>query len=107
MAALERCNAFAEAGADCVFVIGAKDDITISRLVKGINAPVNIFLRSGLSSFETLEKIGVRRLSVGCNAVRYVYSQAIEMAHDLYRGNASKLIRHDFSSAKANAYFEK
>jgi len=105
--ALERCNAFVEAGADCVFVIGAKDDIAISKLVKGINAPVNIFWRSCLSSFEDLDKMGVQRLSAGCHPARYIYGQVVEMASDLYSGDVSKLVNNDFSSEKANAYFEK
>ena len=104
-AAVERCNAFAEAGADCVFVIAAKDDNTISKLVAGINAPVNIFLRSNLSSFEKLDKIGVRRLSVGCNSVRFAYSKIISMAANLYNGNVTELFSHDFSSEEANNYF--
>lgn len=106
-AAIEHCNAFAEAGADCVFVISAKDDITISKLVAGIKAPVNIFLRADLSSFENLDKIGVRRLSTGCNAPRFAYSKIINMADNLYNGDVSELLGHDFSSGKANAYFEK
>ena len=105
--ALERCKAFVEAGADCVFIIGAKDDIAISKLVKGINAPVNIFWRPDLGSFEHLNQIGVRRLSIGCHPVRYIYSQVIELASDLHSGNMSRLMNHDFSSGKAKACFEK
>jgi len=104
--AMERCNAYAEAGADCVFIIDAKDDATISRLVKGINAPVNIFLRPTLNSFDNLEKIGVRRLSVGCHPARYIYSHVIKMAGDLYNGNVSELLHHDFACRKANDYFK-
>lgn len=106
-AAIERCNAFAEAGADCVFPIGARDDITISKLAKRINAPINIFLRAGLCSFENLDKIGVRRLSTGCNAVRFAYSNIINMAASLSDGDATKLLDHAFSSGKANDYFSK
>ena len=106
-AALERCNAFVEAGADCIFVIRAKDDDVISWLVAGINAPVNIFLRSGLSSLENLDKFGVRRLSTGCNVPRFAYSKIINIADSLRNGDVSELLGHDFSSGKANAYFEK
>ena len=106
-AAIDRCNAFAEAGADCIFVISARDDITISKLVAEINAPINIFLRADLSSFEKLDKIGVRRLSTGCNAPRFAYSKTIDMADNLYNGNVSELLGHGFSSGDANAYFEK
>ena len=105
--ALERCNAFVEAGADCVFIPGAKDEITISNLVKGINAPINVMLNAALVNIGILDKLGVRRLSAGCYPVRYIYSKIINMANNLYNGNVSELVNHDFSSVKANSYFEK
>ena len=105
--AQDRCNAFVEAGADCVFVPGVRDEATISNLVKNINAPVNIILNAALTSFECLEKIGVRRLSAGCYPARFVYSKIIDMANNLYNCDASELLGHGFSSEKANDYFNK
>ena len=105
--ALERCNAFVEAGADCVFIPGTRDEMTVSSLVEGIDAPINVMLNAGLNNFENLDKIGVRRLSTGCYPVRYIYSQVIEMADELHNGIVSKVIDHDFSSERANDYFRK
>ena len=105
--AVERCSAFVEAGADCVFVPGAKDETTISSLVKNINAPVNILLNAALGSFESLGKIGVRRLSAGCYPARFIYGKIIDMACNLYNGDVSELVSHNFSSQKANNYFVK
>ena len=105
--AIERGNAFAEAGADCVFIIGAKDEMAISSLVKNINAPVNIFLNAAFKDLDKLDKMGVRRLSIGCIPVRFIYNKIINMATNLYNRNVSEIFDHDFSSVKANEYFKK
>jgi len=103
--AISRCNAFAEAGADCVFIPGANDEKTISNLVENINAPINILLNASTTDFEKLDNLGVRRLSTGCYPARYIYNVIIEMANKLYSGNVSEMISHDFSSERANEYF--
>lgn len=105
--ATERCNAFMEAGADCVFIPGAIDETTIIKLVKSINALINIILNAVSNSFENLEKIGVRRLTVGSSPVRYVYSKVIDLANNLRKGNVVELLDNDFSYGQANSYFEK
>jgi 2-methylisocitrate lyase-like PEP mutase family enzyme len=96
-----------EAGADCVFIPGAIDKTIISKLVQGINAPINIILNGVFNVFESLEKIGVRRLSTGSAPVRYVYNRAIELADNLRNGNVAELLVNKFSYVKANDYFEK
>lgn len=42
--AVERCNAYREAGADCLFVPGASDPKTIEALVREINAPLTVVM---------------------------------------------------------------
>lgn len=105
--ACERGNAFANAGADCVFVPGAIDELTIQQLVEGINAPINIILNSSYYDFAGLEKSGVRRLSVGSGPVRYVYDKTIAMARELYHGNVESLLSNNFTYKKANDFFIK
>ena len=58
--ACERGNAFARAGADCVFIPGPVDKETTSRLVKNIAAPLNMILNGKYHDFNGLEAIGVR-----------------------------------------------
>jgi 2-methylisocitrate lyase-like PEP mutase family enzyme len=103
----ERGNAFMEAGADCVFIPGAIDEATVIKLVQGINGPINIILNGIFNNFESLEKIGVRRLSVGSSPVRYIYSKVIDLANNLRKGNSVDLLNVDFSYGQANSYFEK
>lgn len=106
--ACERGNAFAKAGADCVFVPGAIDEGTVAKLVKGIHAPVNIILNGVFCDFKKLDELGVRRLSVGSGPVRYIYGTTIEMAANLQQGKIDAiLVGSEFTYAKANEYFKK
>lgn len=105
--AIQRGNAFIEAGADCVFVPGVMGASTVEALVRGINGPVNIVLNSGYRDFEGLEKMGVKRLSVGSAPVRSTYNHLIQLARELKEKDVQKLLAHDFAYGKANAYFKK
>lgn len=103
--ALERGNAFKNAGADCVFIPGMMDEVTVTNLVKGIDGPLNIILNQTFHDFTKLEEIGVRRLSVGSGPARSVYNHLISMANDLKDGKVELILNHPFTYGKANEYF--
>jgi 2-methylisocitrate lyase-like PEP mutase family enzyme len=67
---VERLRAYREAGADCLFAPGVRDAETIAKLVKALDAPLNILVTSGSPSLKELEKIGVARASTGSAAAR-------------------------------------
>jgi 2-methylisocitrate lyase-like PEP mutase family enzyme len=67
---VERLRAYREAGADCVFAPGIKDAETIAKLVKAVDAPLNILVTMGTPSLKALEKIGVARASIGSGTMR-------------------------------------
>ncbi len=104
--AISRSNAFIKAGADCVFVPGAMDKTTVETLVKNINGAVNIVLNPKFYDIKELEKIGVKRLSLGSSAVRYACAKTIETANNLKNDNVDELINCSFSYAKANDFFK-
>jgi 2-methylisocitrate lyase-like PEP mutase family enzyme len=64
--ASRRGRAYLDAGADCVFVPGAVDAETIMSLVEAIAGPVNVYALPGVPPANELERLGVRRVSVGC-----------------------------------------
>jgi 2-methylisocitrate lyase-like PEP mutase family enzyme len=77
--AVARGRAYLAAGADCVYPIALRDPETIGRLVKALNAPVNINVRAGWPSLAELEGLGVARVTtatqltlVGLTAIRDV-----------------------------------
>ena len=68
--AVERLNAFHEAGADCVFAPGVADAETIGRLVSAVKGPLNILATIGTPSIPELKRLGVRRVSLGSGTHR-------------------------------------
>ena len=70
-----RAVSYRDAGADCLYVPGMTDAETISRLVKDVNAPVNVVM--GLSgsplTVAQLEDLGVKRISIGGSLARATF----------------------------------
>ena len=62
--AIRRANAYREAGADCLFVPGVQDSVTIAQLARSITGPLNILARAS-SPIPELARLGVARVSVG------------------------------------------
>lgn len=62
---LERGRLYHEAGADCIYPIGAKDEDEIARLVAETGAPVNVLYVPGASDMARLAELGIARISVG------------------------------------------
>jgi 2-methylisocitrate lyase-like PEP mutase family enzyme len=67
---VKRLRAYGDAGADCLFVPGLYDRETISKLVKAVQAPINILANPACPAMAELEKIGVARVSAGSGIMR-------------------------------------
>ena len=67
---VERLRAYVKAGADCVFAPGVTDLATIARLVKAVEAPLNILAVAACPPMAELEKAGVARVSTGSGIMR-------------------------------------
>ncbi|HUY12981.1 MAG TPA: isocitrate lyase/phosphoenolpyruvate mutase family protein [Terriglobia bacterium] len=81
--ALSRANAYREAGADCIFVPGVADLATIAGLVQGIHGPINILAGPATPPVGELEKIGVRRVSLGSGPMRAAMGAFRRIAQEL------------------------
>ncbi|MDE2792494.1 MAG: isocitrate lyase/phosphoenolpyruvate mutase family protein [Paracoccaceae bacterium] len=70
-----RATSYREAGADCLYVPGISDAVTIGRLVKEVNAPVNVVmgLTGNSMSVRQLEDLGVKRVSIGGSLARATF----------------------------------
>ena len=67
---VDRLRAYRAAGADCLFAPGLVDRAIIGKLVKALEAPLNILATQGCPSIPELEALGVRRLSIGSGVMR-------------------------------------
>jgi len=62
--AIRRGRLYLEAGADCIFPLGAPDEPTIRALVDGIPGPINVIAAfRGAPGVRRLRELGVRRVS--------------------------------------------
>ncbi|MER6465066.1 isocitrate lyase/phosphoenolpyruvate mutase family protein [Streptomyces sp. NPDC001228] len=88
----KRASAFAEAGADSLFVPGLLDLAVIAELVARSALPVNIMAGPGAPGVDELRKAGVRRVSVGSAIPQAVYGLAKKAAAEiLSRGTYTAL----------------
>ncbi len=67
---VERLRAYREAGADCLFAPGVYDLETIEKLVKAVEAPLNILANPACPGIAQMEKAGVARVSAGSGIMR-------------------------------------
>ena len=67
---VERLRSYRNAGADGVFAPGIRDRETIGKLVRAVDAPLNILLQPGGPGVRELEQLGVARASIGSGAMR-------------------------------------
>jgi 2-methylisocitrate lyase-like PEP mutase family enzyme len=66
----DRSRAYIEAGADCVFIPGVRDEEVIGRLVQALKFPINILAGAGTPPVHRLKELGVARVSVGSGIMR-------------------------------------
>ncbi len=81
--AVRRARAYREAGADCLFVPGPSDADTIGRLVRGIEAPVNVLAVRGTPPVGELARLGVARVSMGSGPMRATLGLIRRIAEEL------------------------
>jgi 2-methylisocitrate lyase-like PEP mutase family enzyme len=80
---VERLNAYRKAGADSLFAPGVRDPETIGRLAKAVNGPLNILATAGAPNIAELERLGVRRVSVGSGPMRAAMGLTQRIAKEL------------------------
>ncbi|GAA1031659.1 isocitrate lyase/phosphoenolpyruvate mutase family protein [Amycolatopsis albidoflavus] len=75
--AITRVRAYADAGADCVFVPGLHDPADVTELVEAAEVPVNLLYLPGKATFSELASLGVARVSLGSTPYRVALSAAL------------------------------
>lgn len=105
--AVQRANAYRDAGADCVFPIGLKDRETIARLVPEIGGPMNIMAGPGTPTIAELEQLGVRRATFGTGLMRATLPLIRQMAQELCAsGGCDAMAQTEFTHAVVNHLFK-
>ena len=107
--AVERGNAYRQAGADCVFVpdVGDLDKESVAYLVNEIAAPLNIIAGDHAEPLAELEKIGISRVSLGPRPMRAALAFLRKIARELMDQGTYTLMTADaLSYSEVNLWFE-
>jgi 2-methylisocitrate lyase-like PEP mutase family enzyme len=100
---LERLKLYREAGADCLFAPGVRDAGTIGKLVRELQAPLNVLAVEGTPSLPELTRLGVARVSVGSGPMRATVGLLQRIADEiLQRGTFSMMTQGAIPYADLN-----
>ena len=89
---VERLRAYRDAGAACVFAPGVYDRDTITKLVKAVEAPLNILANPACPPIAELEKIGVARISAGSGVMRAAMGLVRRIAKEMLESRSCELM---------------
>ena len=96
--AIARLRAYEAAGSDCLYPMGLADPKSIVSFVKAVHAPLNVMVRKGLPSIRELERLGIRRLSLGPTAMYATVGLLRRISSDLrVRGTYDALLSDSVS----------
>ncbi|MGH8136036.1 MAG: isocitrate lyase/phosphoenolpyruvate mutase family protein, partial [Steroidobacteraceae bacterium] len=92
---IRRLTAYAEAGADCLYAPGIRNQADITAVVNAV-APkaVNVLVGSDFTTVAELADLGVRRISVGGALARTAWTGFLEAAKEISeQGTFTRLAR--------------
>jgi 2-methylisocitrate lyase-like PEP mutase family enzyme len=89
---VERLRAYRDAGADCLFIPGLYDRDTIAKLVKAVEAPLNILANPACPPLAELEKIGVARVSSGSGIMRAAMGTVQRIGKEMLEARSCEMV---------------
>jgi 2-methylisocitrate lyase-like PEP mutase family enzyme len=103
---IDRLQAYAEAGADCLYAPGIKTKEQISAVVKAVHPePVNLLIgASGLSVAEAAD-LGVRRISVGGSLARTAWGGFMRAAREIAEKGTFTELGNGYPGGELNKMF--
>jgi 2-methylisocitrate lyase-like PEP mutase family enzyme len=104
---IRRLKAFAAAGADCLYAPGIKTREEIEAIVAAVAPkPVN-FLMAGAMPFSVidLERLGVRRISLGGTLARIAWTTIIRAAREIATEGTFTKLGGGITNAELNEFF--
>jgi methylisocitrate lyase len=103
---IDRLNAYAEAGSDCLYAPGIKSKEHIAAVVKAVHPkPVNLLIgSSGLSVAEAAD-LGVRRISVGGSLARVAWAGFMKASREMLQQGTFTELGNGFPGGELNKMF--
>ena len=106
--ALRRIEAYAEAGADCLYVPGLRRREDIAAVVKAVAPkPVNVLVGGAIGlTVADLAELGVRRVSVGGALARAAWGAFMRAAREIAEKGSFQAFGEAISFAEINGFFK-
>lgn len=82
---IQRLQAYAEAGAGCVYAPGLTDAVDIELVVEEVGVPVNVLALPNAPDNRTLAALGVRRASSGSQLFNELSQAMVDKTHNFLR----------------------
>ena len=89
---VERLRAYRDAGATCLFAPGLYHRETIAKLVKAVEAPINILANPACPPIAELENIGVARVSAGSGIMRAALGLVRRIGKDMLESRSCEML---------------
>jgi 2-methylisocitrate lyase-like PEP mutase family enzyme len=106
--AIRRVNEYAAADADCLYPLGITEKESILTVLKSVRKPINVMARKGVPTIPELEKMGVKRLSIGPDAMYATMGLLRRIAQELrQKGNYNTLLEGAITFDELNALAER
>ena len=102
---IARAAAYAEAGADSLFVPGLIDLDVLAKLVKATSLPVNVMAWPGAPTVAEFEAVGVRRVSLGTGVAQAAYAVAQRAATEALTKGTYDELSEGVDYGTLNGYF--
>jgi methylisocitrate lyase len=103
---IRRLQAYAEAGADCLYAPGLRSLSDIAAVVKAVAPkPVNVLVGSDFTTVAELARLGVRRISLGGALARAAWAGFLAAAREIAEGGTFAELAKAAPGATLNARF--
>jgi len=102
---VRRAEAYAAAGADCIFPFGLTDLDILRELIAAVKLPVNVVGRPGSPSIARLEEIGVARVSIASGATMAVMSHMRQIADELGKRGGFDMLQSSLKRPEVQGLF--
>lgn len=103
---IRRLQAYADAGADCLYAPGIRDHAQIKAVVDAVAPkPVNALVSAPFATVAEIAALGVRRISVGGAIARAAWSGAFEAAREIAEDGTFTALGRAMSGLEINGWF--
>jgi 2-methylisocitrate lyase-like PEP mutase family enzyme len=101
--AIERGNAYAAAGSDCIFYLFLHSAEIIGRIAKEVKAPISILAGPQSPSVSELQDLGVARVSYGSGFTKAAITGAKRLAQEILEKGTCSLLKDGMQTSEITA----